>query len=416
LAVVAQKRRLGYAHRAKSINFFRCGESLVEHVRIGVVGLGTMGSAHLRYFRSLVGGGAGAVCDANAERAKATGEEFGVPWFTDYRDMIANGPIDAVLIATPHFQHPEVTIAALDKGLHVLCEKPMAVTVGAARTMIAAHEKHPKQKFGLMFNVRTYPMYQKIRSLVQDGDLGAISRVTWIITDWFRTWTYYASGGWRATWAGEGGGVLLNQCPHNLDLLYWLTGMMPNRITAVASIAKTHPIEVEDEVSAILEYPNGAIGHFITSTGEAPGSNYLEIAGDQGVLSARQGKLQFRRTRESVKKIRETSPQMFPNPETWDIDLPYAPQAENTHKLVTQNFIDSILKDVPLAAPGEEGIKGLEIGNAMLMAGLTRTPVELPIDPAKYDQFLADMTKQHGGKKAPATAPQQVGQLGRLAT
>jgi predicted dehydrogenase len=416
LAVVAQKRRLGYAHRAKSINFFRCGESLVEHVRIGVVGLGTMGSAHLRYFRSLVGGGCGAVCDANGERAKATGEEFGVPWFTDYRDMIANGPIDAVLIATPHFQHPEVTIAALDKGLHVLCEKPMAVTVGAARTMIAAHEKHPKQKFGLMFNVRTYPMYQKIRSLVQDGDLGAISRVTWIITDWFRTWTYYASGGWRATWAGEGGGVLLNQCPHNLDLLYWLTGMMPNRITAVASIAKTHPIEVEDEVSAILEYPNGAIGHFITSTGEAPGSNYLEIAGDQGVLSARQGKLQFRRTRESVKKIRETSPQMFPNPETWDIDLPYAPQAENTHKLVTQNFIDSILKDVPLAAPGEEGIKGLEIGNAMLMAGLTRTPVELPIDPAKYDQFLADMTKQHGGKKAPATAPQQVGQLGRLAT
>jgi predicted dehydrogenase len=388
----------------------------VEHVRIGVVGLGTMGSAHLRYFRSLVGGGAGAVCDANAERAKATGEEFGVPFYTDYREMIEKGPIDAVLIATPHFQHPEVTIAALDKGLHVLCEKPMAVTVGAARTMIAAHEKHPKQKFGLMFNVRTYPMYQKIRSLVQDGDLGAISRVTWIITDWFRTWTYYASGGWRATWAGEGGGVLLNQCPHNLDLLYWLTGMMPNRITAVASIAKTHPIEVEDEVSAILEYPNGAIGHFITSTGEAPGSNYLEIAGDQGVLSARQGKLQFRRTRQSVKKIRETSPEMFPVPETWNIDLTYAPQPENTHKLVTQNFIDSILKDVPLAAPGEEGIKGLEIGNAMLMAGLTRTPVELPIDPAKYDQFLADMTKQHGGKKAPATAPQRVGQLGRLAT
>jgi predicted dehydrogenase len=372
----------------------------VDYVRIGVVGLGTMGSAHLRYFPSLVGGGVGAVCDANPERAKAVGEEFRVPWFIDYREMLASAPIDAVLIATPHFQHPEVTIAALERGLHVLCEKPMAVTVGAARTMIAAHEKHPKQKFALMFNVRTYPMYQKIRSLIKEGDLGEISRITWIITDWFRTWTYYASGGWRATWAGEGGGVLLNQCPHNLDMLYWLTGMMPKRITAVASIAKTHPIEVEDEVSAILEYPSGAIGHFITSTGEAPGSNYLEIAGDQGVLSARQGKLQFRRTRESVKKLRETSPQMFPIAETWEIDLTYPPQPENTHKLVTQNFIDAILKDEPLAAPGEEGIKGLEIGNAMLMAGLTRTPVDLPVDPARYDQFLADMTREHGGKKA----------------
>lgn len=371
----------------------------MEHVRIGVVGLGTMGSAHLRYFKTLAGGSVAAVCDASAERAKLVGAEFGVPSFTDYEEMISKGPIDAVLIATPHFQHPEVTIAALEKGLHVLCEKPMAVTIGAAQTMVDAHARHPKQKFAIMFNVRAFPMYQKIRSLINDGDLGEISRISWIMTDWFRTWTYYASGGWRATWKGEGGGVLLNQCPHNLDLLYWLTGMMPKKITAVASIAKTHPIEVEDEVSAILEYPNGAIGHFITSTGEAPGTNYLEIAGDNGVLSATQGKLQFRRTRQSVKRTRETSPEMFPIPETWEIDLAYPSQPENTHRLVTQNFIDAILRDVPLIGPGEEGLKGLEIGNAMLMAGLTGTPVELPVNPVDYDGFLADMTARHGGRK-----------------
>jgi predicted dehydrogenase len=377
-------------------------------VRIGVVGLGTMGTAHLAYFRTLTGGGVGAVCDANRERAAKVGAEFGIPFYTDYREMIEKGPIDAVLIATPHFQHPEVTIAALEKGLHVLCEKPMAVTVGAARTMIDAARKHPNQKFALMMNVRTYPMYQKIRSLVHDGDLGGVTRITWLMTDWFRTWTYYASGGWRATWKGEGGGVLLNQCPHNLDLLYWLTGMMPSRITAVASIAKTHPIEVEDEVSAIMEYENGAIGHFITSTGEAPGTNYLEIAGDQGVISARQGKLQFRRTRQSVKKLRETSKEMFPVAETWNIDLTYAPQADSTHKLVTQNFINAITKGEQLIAPGEDGIKGLEIGNAMLMAGLTRTPVDLPVDPARYDAFLADMTAKHGGRKSPATSTEGV--------
>jgi predicted dehydrogenase len=359
-----------------------------------------MGSAHLRYFKTLVGGSLGAVCDANGERASAIGEEFGVPSFTSYREMIEKAPIDAVLIATPHFQHPEVAIAAFEKGLHVLTEKPMAVTVGAGRKMSEAHAKHPQVKFAIMFNVRSYPMYQKIRSLIQDGELGEISRITWIATDWFRTWTYYGSGGWRATWAGEGGGVLLNQCPHNLDMLYWLTGMLPSRITAVASIAKTHPIEVEDEVSAIMEYASGAIGHFITSTGEAPGTNYLEIAGDRGVISARgQSKLHFRRTRKSVRELREKSPEMFPVAETWEIDLTYAPQPENTHKVVTQNFIDAILRDEPLIAPGEEGIKGLEIGNAMLMAGLTRTPVELPVNAQACEAFLADMTAKHGGKK-----------------
>ena len=173
-----------------------------------------------------------------------------------------------------------------------------------------------------MFQQRTISLYRKLRELIADGELGQISRVTWVITDWFRTWAYYASGGWRATWAGEGGGVLLNQCPHNLDLIQWVTGLTPSRVTAVASIGKTHPIEVEDEVSAIFEYPNGAIGHFVTTTGEAPGTNRLEICGDRGKIVAEHGKLVFTRTRKSVKQVRETSREAFARLESWDIEVP----------------------------------------------------------------------------------------------
>jgi predicted dehydrogenase len=182
-----------------------------------------------------------------------------------------------------------------------------------------------------MFQQRTRPIYKKLRELVTSGELGEISRITWIQTDWFRTWTYYASGGWRATWAGEGGGVLLNQCPHNLDLLHWVVGgLVPNRITAVASIAKTHPIEVEDEVSAIMEYPNGAIGHFITTTGELPGTNRLEIVGDRGAIVAQSGELQFRRIRASTQEMLRNSPESFPSPEPGRSTSPSRPPPKAT--------------------------------------------------------------------------------------
>jgi predicted dehydrogenase len=247
--------------------------------------------------------------------------------------------------------------------------------------------------------MRTVPLYKKIKSLVAEGELGDVTRLSWIVTDWFRTWSYYASGGWRATWAGEGGGVLINQCPHNLDLIPWLTGMMPSRVTAVASLGKTHPIEVEDEVSAILEFSNGAIGHFVTTTGEAPGTNRLEICGDRGKLVAENGKLTFHRTRKGVRETRETSPEAFAQVETWQSDIPIAPGGPDGHRAVMQNFIHAIQSDEPLIAPGAEGARGLEIGNAMLMAGVTRKPVDLPLDGDAYEQLLKDLHQQYGGKK-----------------
>jgi predicted dehydrogenase len=382
----------------------------MDIVRMGVIGIGNMGGCHANYMNQVAGAKLAALCDLDQAKLDQSGAKLGVPTFLSSDQMIKSGLVDAILIATPHYDHPPIAKAAFARGIHVLSEKPIGVSIGEARKLNDAYQTvSGKLKFGIMFNQRTDPKYKKMRDLIAEGELGQILRITWIVTDWLRTWTYYASGGWRATWAGEGGGVLLNQCPHNLDLIQWITGLMPSRVTAVATIAKRHPIEVEDDVSAILEYPSGAIGHFITTTGETPGSNRLEIAGDKGLLVAEGSKLLFRRLRKGVTEILEKSPDAFPNPEVWPIELPFSSQPFGSqHQTITQNFVRAILKDEPLISPGTEGVKGLEIGNAMLMAGLTRKPVDLPMDAQAYEAFLKNLIKTHGGKKAlatPASAP-----------
>ncbi len=372
----------------------------MDTVRFGVVGLGNMGRFHAEYLNALQPAAKlGGVCDVDEKRRKEISEKNGgIPAFGTYQELIESGAVDAILIATPHYQHPEIAEMAMAKGLHVLCEKPAAVTVNGARRMNDAHTRHPQVQFGMMFQMRTAPIYQKLKSLIDEGELGELTRLTWIVTDWFRTWSYYGSGGWRATWKGEGGGVLINQCPHNLDLIPWLTGMMPTRVTGIAHIGKTHPIEVEDDVTAIMEYANGMTGHFITTTGEAPGTNRLEIAGDRGKAVAENGKLTFFRTRQSVREVRETSPNLFAKVETWEIDIPFPADADG-HRVITENFVAAIRGGKPLLAPGEDGVKQLELGNAMLMAGLSRQAVELPLDGDKYEAFIQELDKKYGGRK-----------------
>lgn len=399
----------------------------MTNVRVGVIGLGSMGKFHVGYLHEIDGAVVTAVCDPDPEQVKKAVEGLAgarekadprlasrvadpqaVGQFSTYQDLLNSGLVDAIVIATPHFQHPEIATAAFERGVHVLSEKPLAVGVKDARRVIEAHARHPDLRFGLMLQMRTVPLYKKLRELIAEGELGEVTRLSWIATDWFRTWSYYASGGWRATWAGEGGGVLINQCPHNLDLIPWLTGMMPSRVTAVASLGKTHPIEVEDEVSAILEFPNGATGHFVTTTGEAPGTNRLEVCGDRGKLVAEHGKLTFHRTRKGVREVRETSPEAFAQVEAWQSEIPVAAGSPEGHKPIMQNFIRAIQAGEPLIAPGEEGAKGLEIGNAMLMAGVTRKPVDLPLDGDAYEQLLTDLHQQYGGKKTLQTRAVQV--------
>ncbi len=372
----------------------------MDKVRIGVIGLGNMGSFHCGYISSLPLGSLGAVCDIDPAKAKSFADKHNVPAFTSHQGLIASKTCDAVLIATPHYDHPPIAEAAFAAGLHVLSEKPIGVTVGTARHLNETYAKYPHLKFGVVFQNRQNPVFKKMRDLIADGELGKVTRITWLITDWFRTNTYYASGGWRATWAGEGGGVLINQCPHNLDLIQWITGLMPNRVTAVTSLGKTHPIEVEDEVSAILEFPNGAIGHFVTSTGEAPGTNRLEVCGEQGKLVAEHGKLTFVRTRQNVQKFCDTSPDGFARPETWTIEVPtHSRDFGEMHKAVTERFTQAIINGTPLVAEGTEGVKGLEIGNAMILSGLKGKSVDLPLDAEEYEQLIKDLAKKSGGKK-----------------
>jgi len=372
----------------------------METVRFGIIGLGNMGAFHAETLPLVRSAALTAVSDADPQRLEVVARKTGARGFEKYEDLLDSELVDAVLIATPHYFHPPIALAAIERNCHVLCEKPLSVSVKTGREVVEAAGRKPALRFGMMFQLRTFALYRKLREVIADGELGDITRVSWIVTDWFRTWAYFASGGWRATWTGEGGGVLVNQCPHNLDLIQWITNLTPARVTAVGFVGKTHPIEVEDEVSAILEYPNGAIGHFITSTGEAPGTNRLEIVGDRGKIVAEGERVVFSRTRRSVREIRETSREAFVTPETWEIEIPHKSSAAEGHQVIAQNFVNAVLRDEPLIAAGEDGLRQLELGNAMLMSALTRQPVELPVDADAYEQFLQDMARRHGGRKS----------------
>jgi len=357
----------------------------MDKVRLGIIGAGGMGSDHARRLQAgqVPRCVLAAVCDINPARLAAFP---GVPGFADSAELIRSGLVDAVLIATPHYGHTTIGIDALRNGLHVLVEKPISVHKADAERLMAAHTD-PKLVFAAMFNQRTDPSYRKIRQLVEAGELGPIRRTNWIITNWFRTEAYYRSGGWRATWKGEGGGVLLNQCPHNLDLFQWICGM-PSAVTAVGGLGKYHHIEVEDDVTAIYEYPNGATGVFVATTGEAPGTNRLEITGDRGKLVYEDGRLRFVRNEVPADEYSRTSPEGFGRPAVWNVDIPVSGGGGEQHLGIKKNFVAAILDGAPLIAPAAEGIRSVEMANAMLYSAMTGKRVELPLDSACYEAHL----------------------------
>jgi len=359
---------------------------MMDKVRIAVIGVGGMGTFHANYLKAgeIKGAELAAVCDIDESRMAGFSD---IPRFKDSAELLRSGLVNAVLIATPHYEHTTVGVDAMNLGIHVLTEKPIAVHKADAERMIEA-QKVKNVVFSAMFQMRTEPLWKKVKSLIERNELGDITRITWIVTDWFRTEAYYASGGWRATWSGEGGGVLLNQCPHNLDLMQWLFGM-PSKIRSFCGFGKKHDIEVEDEVTAYLEYPNGATGMFITSTGEAPGTNRLEIAGDMGRVVIEGGKIQFTRNETPASEFLKTSKQGFARPPVWNVEIPLSGPAGG-HKVITQNFVDAILNGAPLIAPAPEGIKSVEIANAMLYSAWTDKTIDLPIDSAAYESALKE--------------------------
>jgi predicted dehydrogenase len=358
----------------------------MDNVKLGIIGVGGMGSAHSKYLLSdeVKRCRLTAVCDIDESRLDTFA---GLKKYTDSAELIRSGEVDAVLIATPHYDHTTIGIDALEQGLHVLVEKPISVHKADCERLIAAHTDR-EQVFSAMFQMRTYPQFNKIRQIVAGGELGEIQRTSWVVSAWFRTQAYYASGGWRATWKGEGGGVLMNQCPHNLDQFQWICGM-PAKVRAFCGFGKYHDIEVEDEVTAYLEYPNGATGIFTASTGEAPGTDRLEVAGDRGRLVYENDTIRFERTETGVAEFRRNCPNGFDKPDVWHCEIP-AGEKPAGHSVITQNFVDAILDGAPLIAPAEEGIHSVELANAMLYSAWHDTSVDLPLDGAAYEAALKE--------------------------
>lgn len=365
----------------------------MQKIRLGIIGMGNMGSGHLQ---NVLDGlcpsvTVTTVSDINPEKLEQVkAKDPSIALFTDTLEMLDSGLIDAALIAVPHYDHPTYAIECFKRNIHVLIEKPAGVYTRQVRIMNEEAEK-ANVKFGIMFNQRTNPLFAKAREIVQSGALGAPKRLVWIITNWYRTQAYYDSGSWRASWTGEGGGVLLNQAPHNLDLWQWIFGM-PKKIRAFCSFGKYHNIDVEDDVTIYGEYENGATAVFITTTGETPGTNRLEITGDLGKLVLEEEKLKWWKLAAPEREFCFTVSEGFYVPETTYEE--FTQEAPAGHPIILENFAKSILEDAPMIAPGIEGINSLALSNAAYISSWTNDFVELPTDEALFEDHLLRLCRE----------------------
>lgn len=368
----------------------------MNEVRMGVIGLGNMGTSHAHkiYNGEVSRMKLGAICDIAEGRREYARENFpDVEVFDDAEKMMNSGLVDAIVIAVPHYDHPTLAIKGFEKGLHVLVEKPAGVYTEQVLAMNEAAAKSDKV-FGIMYNQRTNPVYKQLRKMIRRGDLGHIKRAAWIITDWYRPQIYHDSCTWRSTWKTEGGGALINQNPHQLDLWQWLFGM-PDRIMSHVSFGKYYDIEVEDDVTAFMEYENGMTGVYITSTGEAPGVNRLEISCDMGFVEVTKDKITFKRNVESEREYNERNrTELFGTPECWQCEIPT--KGENPQHLgILRNFTDAVLDGAELLAPGEEGINGLTISNAIHYSAWTNGWADVKsFDHEGYYKLLQEKIKK----------------------
>lgn len=373
----------------------------MEKIRLGILGVGNIGKVHLN---NILEGRCpsvelAAVCDIDETKLAFAKEKCpSVECFADAIEMFDSGKIDTVIVAIPHYDHPTYAMEAFKRGLNVITEKPAGVYTRQVREMNAAADK-AGVKFGIMFNQRTNKLYSKAREIVQSGELGELKRLVWIVTDWYRTQAYYDSGSWRATWNGEGGGVLLNQAPHNLDLWQWIFGM-PKRVRAFCSFGKYHRVAIEDDVTIYGEYENGAVATFISTTGEAPGTNRLEISGDKGKIVIEGGKLKWWKLATPERTFCFTSEKGMATPEkTYE---EFEDERVNGHAAVLEAFANSVLHGTPMVADGREGLNSLSISNAAYISTWTNDFAEIPVDEAVFEKHLAALCKEEALAKKTA--------------
>jgi len=372
----------------------------MNKVRLGVVGLGAMGKTHCRNIQAARSRDycLAAVCTKGAAAARAGGEEFGVPHFADAQAMYDSGLADAVIIATPHYWHVPLAIRAARAGLHVMCEKPLSPTVGPARAMIAECKRR-HVVLGAMLQHRTRPIMIKMKRLVDAGAIGEVFRVVLVCSNWFRTQAYYDSSAWRGTWDGEGGGVLINQAPHHLDLFQWIGGM-PRRVMGMLD-TRTHKIEVEDTANFLCDYGGGKVGYIYATTAELPGNEQFAVFGDEGVLIAEGGKLRLGRLPCSIKRFTRESEYSGAGQMKAKVRWlePAIPKGRGGHIEVVRAFTACILRGTPMYASGEGGLNELELSNAMYLAGFGGKTVDLPVNADEIERLIARLERQRSTGK-----------------
>ncbi|MEM8498106.1 MAG: Gfo/Idh/MocA family oxidoreductase [Pseudomonadota bacterium] len=354
-----------------------------EQVRLGVIGLGNIAQQHIE---NVVNGHvAGCEVTAVCTRGGQTlAQQLNIAHFNDTDTLIDSGLCDAVLVATPTYTHSDMGAAVLNAGLHLLMEKPLDLSLKRAEETLAM--KGAEQVFAVMLNQRTDPLFLAMQEVIANGTIGDITRTHWTMTNWFRPEAYFQVSDWRATWRGEGGGLLLNQCIHNLDIFQWLCGM-PSKLQAFCRFGHTHNIEVEDEATAYFEYANGASGVFVGSTGEAPGVNRFDVIGDKGHLSFDGEKLWLTENQQSAREFSRNTLDMFGMPETSRREI-VVDRHVNQHALVLSNFVTAITRGAELIAPASEGLASLELANAMLLSSWEQRSLTLPLNADEYQIAL----------------------------
>ena len=380
----------------------------MDTIKVAVIGIGNMGCAHAACIaeNKIKGMRLTAVCDINRKRIQEFEKNYpSVKTYTDYKELFKSGEAAAVIIAVPHPLHAEIAIKALESSLHIMLEKPADISISRVKRLNEIAEKSGKV-FGIMFNQRTNPLFQKAREIVKSGLLGELKRSVWIVTNWYRTQSYYDSGDWRATWSGEGGGVLLNQAPHNLDIWQWICGM-PKSVTAYCDVGKDHTIEVEDDVTIFARYENGATGTFITSTGEYPGANRLEISGTKGKIVIENGMLKWWKLKEDDRDVCKNAVASSVNIETEYTEIKQDKQ-ETAHKGILENFANSILHGEQLLSPGPDGIFELTISNAAYLSGWKgNTEISLPFNDDEFDRLLDERISHSCSRTAEKSSTMQ---------
>lgn len=376
-----------------------------KKVRLGIIGFGTQGSTYANFIKNglVPNMEIGSICDSDLEKKRIAEEEYPtVPFYDNYVDMLESGHVDAIITTVPHYLHPEMGIEALKRDIHALLEKPAGVYTKQVKTLNDYAKKKPGVTFGIMFNQRNNPLYKRIKEIVDNGEIGKIRRTNWIITTWWRPQPYYDQSEWRATWGGEGGGVLVNQAPHQLDLWQWICGI-PKSVYSKVSYGYKRDIAVEDEVTAVMDYGDGATGVFVTATHDITGTDRFEILGDQGKIVVENSQKAFvtrlsepeedissNMEQEDVKKLfkGEMNTDDFYTTEEIEFDSAWGEQ----HSGVLKNFAAHILDGTPLLAPGSEGINGVRLANAIHLSSWTDKEVSL--ENFDEDTYLIELNKR----------------------